>query len=50
MVECGYMQKDGAKLLVHGNMKPNRINIPEVMKTGSAKLNFLCNFSQLPCV
>ena len=22
--------------------------IPEVMKTGSANLNFLCNFSQLP--
>ena len=22
-------------------------NIPEVMKTGSANLNFLCNFSQL---
>ena len=22
--------------------------IPEVMKTGSASLNFLCNFSQLP--
>ena len=24
------------------------IIIPEVMKTGSANLNFLCNFSQLP--
>ena len=24
--------------------------IPEVMKTGSANLNFLCNFSQLPSV
>ena len=24
--------------------------IPEVMKNGSAKLNFLCNFSQLPSV
>ena len=24
------------------------VNIPEVMKTGSANLNFLCNFSQFP--
>ena len=40
-------KKNKKKLL---KTKYKEINIPEVMKTGSAKLNFLCNFSQLPSV
>ena len=40
----GKMLNDSVTVIID----PLHVLIPEVMKTGSANLNFLCNFLQLP--